>query len=216
MGYINITAHNYPRKRWTKLNGLRGLGAVLSVPLRSGGMIYSSSPTYRSNPIRVVGPARYIPHPSQTPTTNPPGWGGGYSGGGYSGGGYGWSTASDNPSSPNNLAQLLLQYQSNPSSLTAQQWQQLQAAGAIPATNPYSNASLTQSSSGMSASGIDPATGVSYATELAAAQAASSTASSSSVIGTDPTTGATTILGIDWYWLAGGAVLLFLFTGKRR
>jgi hypothetical protein len=89
----------------------------------------------------------------------------------------------------------------------------------IPGTVPYSNASLVNPNGSATSSAIDPATGVPYATELAEAQAAATTttaAASSSVIGTDPTTGATTIFGIDWYWLAGGLVVLYMFTGKRR
>lgn len=131
----------------------------------------------------------------------------------------GFPTASDNPASSNNLATLVLQYQSNPSSLTQQQWQQLQAAGVIPSTVPYSNAGLvnpTASSTAASSDAIDPTTGVPYATELAAAQAGLTATTSSSVIGTDPTNGATTIFGVDWYYLAAGAVLLYMFMGKRR
>jgi hypothetical protein len=153
-------------------------------------------------------PAPFLPISGGPPIIGPYAYGGG-------------SYVSNNPSSQNNLAQLTLQYQSNPASLTQLQWQQLQAAGVIPQTTPYSDAAyVTPSSSNSSA--IDPATGVPYATELAQAQAAgtaaatTTAAASSSVIGTDPTTGATTIFGIDWYWLAGGLALLYVFTGKRR
>ena len=137
------------------------------------------------------------------------GWGGG--GGNGGGGNGGWS--SDNPSSSNNLAQLVLQYQANPSSLTEQQWQQLQAAGVIPSTVPYSNASLINSGAS-SSSAIDPATGQTYASELAAAQAAAAA-------GTTASSGISTALstpyaGIPLYvWLGGGA-LLFILLSKRR
>jgi hypothetical protein len=108
-----------------------------------------------------------------------------------------------------------LQYQANPSSLTLQQWQQLQAAGVIAPTVPYSNAGLVNPTGAPStaSSGIDPTTGIPYAQELATAQAATP---ASSVMGVDPVTGATTIFGVDWYWVVGaGAVLLFVMTGKR-
>ena len=230
MGYIATTAAANPtRRNWRNnfsgLGRLRGRGlGVLSVPVGTS-MVYSTSPVARAAviPVRAVGPARpvmvsdspawNINPPRATPySPAPPGmsWGGGSSYSGY--------TSPNNPTNPNNLAQLTLQYQSNPASLTAAQWQQLQAAGAIPATVPYANASLVNPLSASnyagSSSGIDPATGVAYSTELAAAQ--TGVASTSTILGTDPVTGSTTILGIDWYWLAAAAVGLYFFTGKRR
>jgi hypothetical protein len=163
---------------------------------------------------------------------NPPGWGGGGWGGppgGPGGGSYGWSSSTgwsssggnpDNPTSQDNLAQLVLQYQSNPSSLTQTQWQQLQAAGVIPSTVPYSNAALVNPQAS-GAGAIDPATGIPYSQELAAATAAATPAATttSSIFGTDATNGATTIFGIDWYYVVGGGVLAYalLFNkGGRR
>lgn len=201
----------------------------------NGALIYGSPVSAAARQVTgqrflPIGPARPVDLPVTSPVGRPaqpqpvfnPTPGGSYYSGGYGGGspysGFSQSgVASNNPSSSNNLALLAEQYNSNPSSLTQQQWQQLQAAGVIPATSPYSNAALVSGSS----SAIDPATGQTYASELAAAQAAatastSTVAASSSIIGTDPTTGATTIFGVDWYWLAGAAVLLYVFTGKRR
>lgn len=174
-------------------------------------------------PISLPTPVRIGPVAQPQPIWNPSpggsyyGNGGGYGRGNPWQGGQGSGYASNNPSSSNNLALLAEQYNSNPSSLTQQQWQQLQAAGVIPQTSPYSNASLVSTGS----SAIDPATGQTYASELAAAQAAatastSTIAASSSIIGTDPTTGATTIFGVDWYWIAAALGLVYVFTGKRR
>lgn len=117
-------------------------------------------------------------------------------------------------SAPMNLAQLQQLAQSNPSALTPSQVQQLQAAGTIAGTVPPTSAGLINTSS----AAIDPATGQTYASELATAQAAATvptTASSGSVMGVDPTTGATTIFGVDWYWLAAAAAGIFLFTQQR-
>jgi hypothetical protein len=211
MPYVKTTAALNPTRRawrnnFSGLRGLRGRGlGVLSVPVGTS-MVYSTPAISRiAIPVRPGGPPRLLN--ADGPTVmwggNPPAvsspWG-------------------SNPIGANNaaLAQAAEQYATNPASLTQTQWSQLQAAGAIPATVPYSSAPLVPAASGTSASGaIDPATGVPYATELAAAQA-SGVASSSSIMGTDPVTGATTILGIDWYWLAAAAVGLYLFTGKRR
>jgi hypothetical protein len=168
------------------------------------------------------------PDPNQFPGPGGPGWGGG-GGGSYSGGSSTWGSSSswgsgnpNNPTSQNNLAQLVLLYQSNPSSLTQAQWQQLQAAGVIPSTVPYSNAALVnpQASSATGAGAIDPATGIPYATELATAEAGdtTATAATSSIFGVDPANGASTIFGIDWYYVVGGGVLayaLFSKSGRR-
>jgi hypothetical protein len=200
----------------------RGMG-IVALPV-NGSLIYGDpvSGAARSavaEPVfRAIGPARVEPifnTPSvvpPTPSYPQPIYGGSY---------YNYGGASNNPSSANNLALLTQQYYSNPSSLTQAQWSQLQAAGVIPGTAPYADAAYANPASSISSSSaIDPATGQTYASELAAAQAAAAaettTPSSSSVIGTDPTNGATTIFGVDWYWLAGGLVLLYVFTGKRR
>ena len=206
-----------------KRRGVRGLG-VLSVPV-NGSLIYANpviSSRVSSPPVRQGGPARPVINPDQPAAPiyqpQPQPWGGTppqATGGSFYGSGY---QSPNNPTTQNNLAQLYQLYLSNPSSLTAPQWSQLQAAGVIPSTVPYSNAPLVNPAGSLSTStAIDPATGVPYATELAAAQAAATTGSASSVIGTDPTTGATTVFGIDWYWLAaGGLVLMYVMSGKRR
>jgi len=240
MAYIKQSTARI-RRPWTLRGHLRGLGAssaIVGGTLQVGPSISRAAPVMRPvGPARPVGPGAFSHAPTPvTSPTNPPwrgrggngsqpaplqngqGWwqqngqGGGYGGGGgYSGGGNGGWT-SDNPSSQNNLAQLLLQYQSNPSSLTAQQWAQLQAAGVIPSTVPYSNASLVNPTS-VSSSAIDPATGVPYSTELAEAQELSATTASTSGISTALST---LYAGIPLYiWLGGGA-LLFIVLSKRR
>ena len=199
----------------------RGMG-IVALPV-NGSMIYGdpvsgqvASRSAVATPIfRAIGPGRAqpiynTPNIPPTPSYPQPIYGGSY----YQTG------ASNNPSSANNLALLTQQYYSNPASLTQAQWNQLQAAGVIPGTTPYADAAYANPASSISSSSaIDPATGQTYASELAAAQAAAAetaTTASSSFIGTDPSDGATTIFGVDWYWLAGAAVLLYVFTGKRR
>jgi hypothetical protein len=169
---------------------------------------YPVSPwTTPGAPVPVVGPV----WGSYSGNGSPSGWSGR---GGYGGASSQYSQA-NNPTSENNLAQLTLQYQQNPSSLTAQQWQQLQEAGVIPGTSPYSNAAYTSTSGASGA--IDPATGVPYATELAAAQAAETTTAAATA-----STGLTTDLSTDYAgiplygWLAAGALLFVLMSGKRR
>jgi hypothetical protein len=222
--------------RGRRLQGLRGRGLGVTSTMVNGNLEYGSdlvrspvrgtiaypvgiqqapnrfyvtSPSYPSEPLQhpvapyaPIEPTWGAPAPVST-------WGPVYQTPGYS--------AANNPANANNLAQLTLQYQTNPASLTAQQWQQLQAAGVIPSTIPYSNAGLVnplQASSGSTvSSGIDPATGVPYATELAEAQAGVS-ASSTSSIGTDLST---TYAGLPLYlWLGGAVLLYFAMSGKRR
>jgi hypothetical protein len=228
--------------RGRRLQGLRGRGLGVTSTMVNGNLEYgsdlvrSASPVYRA-PVR--GTIAYPVQVNQTPNVfystapnypseplqhpiapawgnnGPQGWGAGGSGWGptYTTPTYGGGV--NNPANANNLAQLTLQYQANPASLTAQQWQQLQAAGAIPSTVPYSNAGLvnplaTTSGSTVS-SGIDPATGVPYATELAEAQAG---VSSTSSIGTDFST---LYAGIPLYmWLGGAVLIYFVMSGKRR
>ena len=210
---IGSTQHARGRLRGRAAFG--GFGIVSTEV--NGAMVYGNPVSRISSPARGV-PARPIVNPDQpgwpASAQRPTGWGGNppqAGGGSYYQSGYG-------SGSQNNLAQLLLLYQSNPSSLTSAQWQQLQAAGAIPGTVPYSNASLVNPST--SSNAIDPTTGIPYATELAETQAGLTTttaaASTSSIMGVDPTTGATTIFGIDWYYLAAAAALAYVMTGKRR
>jgi hypothetical protein len=219
----------------SNLRGRRRLGLV-SVPVGAS-LVYGSSVVPAISNIRrpvAIGPARVRPMPPiqvgpampYDPVYSGPGsqWGANPPGGVWgSRSVYGSSSSygpnPNNPSSQNNLAMLTQQYYSNPASLTALQWQQLQAAGVIPGTVPYSNAGLVNPSASLSmpssAGAIDPATGLPYAQELAAQQAALTTPAASSVIGTDPTTGSTTIFGVDWYWLVAAVGLVYVFSGKR-
>jgi len=220
----------------------RSLGLVST--LVRGSLEYGSSPvpagtTFRASsnpPPKTIGPAQpriwtpvapIVPISPLPPIVGPdPVWtGGGGSwqngGGQYQPGGGGWRGGGypnpNNPTSENNLAQLTLQYQSNPNSLTSAQWDQLQAAGVIAGTVPYSNASLVNPSSPFSSSsGIDPNTGLPYAEELAAAQAA--TISPTTAAGTGISTDLSTpYAGIPLYiWLGGGVLLFVLMSGKRR
>jgi hypothetical protein len=52
----------------------------------------------------------------------------------------------------------------------------------------------------------------------ATAAAATTTTATSSIFGTDPSNGASTIFGIDWYYVVGGGVLAYalLFTKRGR
>ena len=191
--------------------GRRGLG-TLAVPV-SGGMIYGSDVVARTGtrypivrptgmPISNMGPIGGSPWP----TTYSPVWGAGYQ-----------PPRTYPMNNGTNLAQLQALAQSNPAALTPSQVQQLQAAGTLPGTLPAANSSLISTGSGA----IDPATGQTYASELASAQATLATATTpttnplSAVIGTDPTTGATTVFGVDWYWLAGAAVAAYVLLGRR-
>jgi hypothetical protein len=204
----------------------RGLGTV-STPV-AGTLVFGSNPVRRiPMPVRPVGPAypvTPVTSPSQPAPWTPPwaGGGGGSGRGSYGAanggwGGGGWSAAGSpygsQPSS-NSLATAQALLASNPSLLTPQQWSQLQAAGLVSGTLPYSSAGLVTATAGTSvdaSSAIDPATGVPYATELAAAQAGTS----STGIGTTLTE---TVLGLPLYlWLVigGGAVLLMSRGGRR-
>jgi hypothetical protein len=192
-------------------------------PLRSGPFPVSSPtrPPGYLGPINVrpVGPA-YPVSPIANPTQPAP-WTPPWQSGGYGGGGNGYSSPWSAAGSPygsqpssNSLATAQALLASNPSLLTPQQWSQLQAAGLVAGTLPYSSAGLVTTTAGTSvdSSAIDPATGIPYATELAAAQAGTS----STDIGT---TLSETVLGLPLYlWLVigGGAVLLMSRSGGRR
>jgi len=222
-----IASTQHARGRMRGRRASTGFGIVsteVNGALTYGSPVISRGPIAVREPVRPVGPSYPVGPVDPVYSGGPTQWGGnppqagGWPGSGY-GGGYGYSSYQNpnNPTSQNNLAQLAELYNSNPSSLTQQQWQQLQAAGVIAPTVPYSNASLVSGTS----SAIDPATGISYATELAEMQASGLTttttaASASSIMGIDPTNGATTIFGIDWYYLAAGLVLVYVMTGKRR
>ena len=185
---------------------LRGLGTVATQVGNS--LVYSSNPVAVSNlrrAIPVVLGVRSNMGPIQAPWRgSPPRYGG-------------W-TAGDSPygSTPQNptgvslaTAQALLQ--SNPSLLTSAQWQQLQQAGLVANTVPYSSASQVPSTS----SAIDPATGVPYATELATAQAG--TAAAAPTTGTDiGTMLGTTYAGLPLYlWLLIGGGGAYFMSQKR-
>lgn len=203
----------------------RRLGYVATTT--ANGIIVGAAPIGRApigrarQPI-AIGPGRPVAPiffgPRFTVNTNPASGytGGGYGGGGYQGGGYGSSGSPySNPSMTGgyNLAQLQQLYQTNPSALTPQQIQALQAAGTIAGTVPNTSGSLLTSSSAAS-NAIDPATGQTYASELAAAQAAAAGTSSTSSIGT---TLDSTYAGLPLYlWLLIGGAGVFLLTGKRR
>ena len=208
----------------------RGLGTV-STPV-AGTLVFGSNPIRQwggsppraigfrppwylgPTPVQPVGPARPINPPVVNPSQPAP-WSPPWQNGGY-GGGNGWSATGspyDSQPSSNSLATAQALLASNPSLLTPQQWSQLQAAGLVAGTLPYSSAGLVTPTAGTSvdSSAIDPATGVAYATELAAAQAGTS----STDIGT---TLSQTVLGLPLYlWLVigGGAVLLMNRGGRR-
>jgi hypothetical protein len=182
----------------------RGLGTISTMV--GGSLIMGSDAIARP------GPRYPIMRPTQPTNGSPwksnisPAWGSGYQPSGP-------YQVPAQPSGSLNLAQLQQLAQSNPSALTPSQIQQLEAAGTIAGTVPPTSAGLINSTN----SAIDPATGQTYASELAMAQAAATlpATASSSVMGVDPTTGATTIFGVDWYWLAAAAVGVFLFTQQR-
>jgi hypothetical protein len=198
-----------------------------------GGLVYGSQPIARpivrpvggSPPMRYVPPAQIGPSQPFTPTDgngsgiqpwggSPPAtqWGGNPSTYGWPQ--YGGSSqyqGANNPTSQNNLAQLTLLYQSNPASLTSQQWSQLQAAGVISGSTPYSDASLVNPQS--SAATLLEQEEAAAAADTTTATTATTT---SSILGVDPANGATTIFGLDWYYVAGfGLIAAWLLTKKH-
>lgn len=126
----------------------RGLGDVCSVD-RLGNRVCGPNPSGFGMTIArpIQGTIRFSPISERVPVTPPistianpqtPPWGGWnpvYS----SGSGNAGITATQ-------LAQLIQIYNSNPQALTASQWAQLQMAGIIPSTLPYSSASLVATS----------------------------------------------------------------------
>ncbi len=109
-----------------------------------------------------------------------------------------WSNGGQNQNGGLNLAQLQSIAQTNPSSLTAQQWAQLQQAGTIPSTLPYSSASLLPTTAPIGT--VDTSTAVLSTTGLP------------SISDTLNTTYGPLPL---WGWLAAGGAL-YLFMGRHR
>jgi hypothetical protein len=129
----------------------------------------------------------------------------------------GWNYGTVSGVNATTMAQLIQQYNSNPTSLTPQQWAQLQQAGVIPSTLPYSSASLVPTSSNAGtapvSAGSDPncvaagMTGGPYPNcTPAAATASSATDFLSTMYGP--------LTGLEWLIGAGAAYLLFM-RGKR-
>jgi hypothetical protein len=113
-----------------------------------------------------------------------------------------------------NAIQLLA---SNPASLSPAQFQLLQANGYIASTLPYS--SLNQvAPQGDNGAGL-MADSQSALTPAVDSSIVPMSSLGSSIFGTDAVNGATTVFGVDWYWLAGlgvGAYLLFKKKGRKR
>lgn len=124
----------------------------------------------------------------------------------------------NNPNNPENLAQLEQLYQQNPSQLTSQQWQQLQAAGIIPSTLPQSEAGEVTPTGSTTAP--DPEclaigmTGGPYPNCIpSTAGATAATATTGTDIGTELSTD---VGGLPLYaWLLIGGVGLYLLVSKR-
>jgi hypothetical protein len=182
---------------------------VTSTPANPWG---GSPPQWQGNPSYGPG-GPYNPGGPNSPY-------GGYGGSGGYQGGYGNNQNSQyGPvSSQNNQQNLALAQQvlaTNPSSLTPQQWSQLQSAGLVPSTLPYSSAAslsptiTTGASTADASSAIDPTTGVPYATELAEAEAGSSSSATTALT--------TTYAGLPLYlWLIIGGGGVYLLSGRRR
>jgi hypothetical protein len=156
-------------------------------PMRNIGPVWQNTPAPVATP---VGPAWPV-----SPVSQP-----------WSAGG---SPYGSQPSSTSlAVAQALLA--TNPGLLTQAQWTLLQQAGLVASTVPYSSAGLVNANAATSvdsSSAIDPATGVPYATELAAAQAGTS-----SDLGT---TLDTTYGGLPLYmWLGVGVIGYLLFANR--
>jgi hypothetical protein len=129
----------------------------------------------------------------------------------------GWNYGTVSGVNATTMAQLIQQYNSNPASLTPEQWAQLQQAGVIPSTLPYSSASLVATGSNVGTApvsgGTDPnclaagMTGGPYPNcTPAAATASSATDFLSTMYGP--------LTGLEWLIGAAAAYLLFM-RGKR-
>ena len=191
MGIVNA------RSGMGRLRGRRGMGVVSTMV--GNNLVYGSSPVPpRSNLMRRwwgYGPQPPIMWGGPSPPVYAP------TNGGYPAQ---WSTVGPTglpQQAPGalNLAQLQNILNTNPGSLTADQWNTLQAAGLIAGTVAQTSAGL------LPAAGSNPPV-------QAAPVAAPAT---SSILGVDPVSGATTILGIDWYYLAAAAIGLYAFMGRR-
>jgi hypothetical protein len=172
--------------RWTRF---RGFGDVCTV-LQGGSRVCSSgTPQQLPNWVQNAGLQNPIATTGWTPPLQ--------ANTGTGTPGQGWSPRY-RPSSPGisqnlALAQAMSVYNTNPGNLSANQWSQLQAAGVIPSTLPFSSAGQLASSAA--------------ATNAAAAAAA---ATPSTDIGTEISD---FISSVPWYVWAGGTVLVVYLMG---
>lgn len=124
-----------------------------------------------------------------------------------------YGSGSSSGISAQQLAQLIQIYQTNPTALTQSQWSQLQAAGIIPSTLPYSSASLIAPTTGTLATGSIATAGedpMCLAAGMTGGPYPNCTPLTSTPAGTDffsTTYGPLT--GLEWLLVAGGAFLLF-------
>jgi hypothetical protein len=183
-------------KRLGRLRG-RGHGLGIVSTMVNGSLVYGETPVRGTArwpvPYRAPAPTPIIPINSvrPQPVVNPA-----------------WPTAGQ-PQNQMAVAQSLLQ--TNPGALTQAQWNLLQQAGLVASTVPYSSAGQVNSGGA-----IDPATGQTYASELAAAQAAATATAATSTAPSIGTTLSTTYAGLPLYlWLVGGVGAYFLLSGKR-
>jgi len=188
------------------------------VPITSP--IARPQPVWGSNPEPVWG--SNPPGWNWTTGAKPPGWqGGGTANWWNQQGNQNWWSQQNwqTPGSSTgqlSIAQLISMYQTNPSSLTPQQWSTLQAAGVIPSTLPYQSSSLVSTSgTTATASTNDPQciaagmTGGPYPNCTPAATASSGTDLSSAF--------SSPIGGLPlWMWLVIGGGVWFLFVRKGR
>jgi hypothetical protein len=171
--------------RWTRF---RGMGDVCTV-LQGGSRVCSpGTPQQLPNWVQNAGTSNIVVGPSlQAPNTTP-----------SATPGSGWSPRY-RPSSPGIsqnalLAQAMSVYNQNPGNLTANQWSQLQAAGVIPSTLPYSSAGQLATA--------------------AAAPAAATTTTTTTDLGTEISD---FFSSIPWwgYAIAGVGAYFLFFSGKK-
>jgi hypothetical protein len=117
------------------------------------------------------------------------------------------------------LQQLLQIYNTNPSALTAAQWTELQQAGVIPSTLPYSSASLLPTSGSAVAAGNPLSSAGSDPQCLALGMAGGPYPNCSPATAAVPTDFFSTqygpLTGLEWVLVGGGAYFLF-FRKKGR